>query len=156
MRFINSIIEREPVRFILAGGLRTVIGYAAYLALLPLIGYAIAYTATYIAGIFIAYYLSARFVFRRPLRWRDAAQYPLVYVLQYSLGITLTTLLIEGANLNPEIVPALVIVMTLPFTFLLSRRIIKRRGKVGVAPAAHILTSTPDAKDAHFRQIATD
>jgi putative flippase GtrA len=156
MRFINSVIEREPVRFILAGGLNTVIVYAAYLALLPLIGYAIAYSATYVAGIFIAYYLSAQFVFRRSLRWRDAAQYPLVYVLQYGLGITLTTVLIEGAKLNPEIVPALVIIMTLPFTFLLSRRIIKRRGKVRLTPPAQNSTSTSEAKDAHFRQIATD
>jgi putative flippase GtrA len=129
MRFINSVIEREPVRFILAGGLNTVIVYAAYLALLPIVGYAVAYTVTYVAGIFISYYLSARFVFRRPLRWSDAAHYPLVYVLQYALGITLTTVLIEGGELNPEIVPVLVIIMTLPVTFLLSRRIIKRRGK---------------------------
>jgi putative flippase GtrA len=156
MRFINRVIEREPVRFILAGGLNTVIVYAAYLALLPLIGYAIAYTATYVAGIFIGYYLSARFVFHRPLRWRDAAQYPLVYVLQYALGITLTTVLIEAVELNPEIVPALVIIMTLPVTFFLSRRIIKRRGKVGVSPPAQISTSTSEAKGAHFRQTAAD
>jgi hypothetical protein len=33
------LIEHEPVRFILAGSLNTVSTYAAYLALLPLIGY---------------------------------------------------------------------------------------------------------------------
>ena len=42
MRFI----EREPVRFVLAGGLNTVTTYAAYLVLLPLIGYTIAYSVT--------------------------------------------------------------------------------------------------------------
>ena len=125
MRFI----EREPVRFVLAGGLNSVVTYAAYLVLLPLIGYAIAYSVTYVGGIFFAYYLSARFVFRRPLRWRHAVQYPLVYVLQYGLGITLMTAFIEGLHLHAEYVPALVIVITLPFTFWLARWIIKREKK---------------------------
>ena len=47
MRFI----EREPVRFVLAGGLNSVVTYAAYLVLLPLIGYAIAYSVTYAARV---------------------------------------------------------------------------------------------------------
>ena len=123
MRFI----EREPVRYVLAGGLNTVTTYAAYLVLLPLIGYATAYSVTYVGGIFFAYYLSARFVFRRPLRWRHAVQYPLVFVLQYGLGITLMTAFIEGLHLHAEYVPALVIVITLPFTFWLARWIIKRK-----------------------------
>jgi putative flippase GtrA len=122
-----KFIEREPVRFVLAGGFNTVATYVAYLVLLPFIGYAIAYTVSYVAGVFLAYYLSARFVFRRPLQWRHAIQYPLVYVLQYGLGITLTTVLIEGLHLNAKYVPALVIVITLPFTFLLARWIIKRK-----------------------------
>jgi putative flippase GtrA len=127
-------IEREPVRYVLVGGLNTVIYYAAYLVLLPLVGYAIAYTVIYVGGVFLAYYLNARLVFRRPLQWRQAIQYPLVFVLQYGLGITLTTALIEGLHLNAKYVPALVIVMTLPFTFWLTRWIIKREGKTGFAP----------------------
>jgi putative flippase GtrA len=119
-------IDREPVRFVLAGGFNAVTAYAAYLALLPLIGYAIAYSLSYVAGIVIAYYLSARFVFRRPLQWQHAIQFPLVYVVQYGLGIALTVALVEGAQVNANIAPALVVVLTLPFTFWLSRWIIKR------------------------------
>jgi len=122
MRFI----ERESVRYVLAGGLNTVTTYVAYLVLLPLIGYVAAYSVTYAAGIFFAYYLSARFVFRRPLQWQHALQYPLVYVVQYGLGIALTAALIEGLHLDAKLVPALVIILTLPFTFWLSRWIIKR------------------------------
>jgi hypothetical protein len=49
-----------------------------------------------------------------------------VYVLQYGLGIALMTAFIEGLHLPAEYVPALVIVITLPFTFCLARWIIKR------------------------------
>jgi putative flippase GtrA len=85
--------------------------------LLPFVGYAVSYTVTYAAGTIPAYYLSARFVFRRPLQWRHSIQYPLVYVLQYGLGITLTTAFIEGVHLNAEFAAALAIVITVPFTF---------------------------------------
>lgn len=123
MRFI----EREPVRFLLAGALNTVATYAAYLLLLPLIGYTIAYSLSYAGGIYFAYYLSARFVFRRPLQWRHAVQYPLVYVVQYGLGITLTMALVKLLHVDTKFAPMLVIIITLPVTFGLSRWIIKRR-----------------------------
>jgi putative flippase GtrA len=125
--WLMRFIERESVRFVLAGGFRTAVTYAAYLVLLPFVGYAISYSVTYVAGIVLAYYVSARFVFRRPLQWRHAIQYPLVYILQYGLGITLTTALIEGVHLSAEFAAALAIVITVPFTFWLSRWIIKRR-----------------------------
>jgi putative flippase GtrA len=129
-------IERESVRYVLAGGFNTVATYAAYVALVPFVGYGIAYSATYAAGICLAYYLSARFVFQRPLRWRHALKYPLVYVLQYGLGLALTTVLVEIANLNPNYAAAIAIVITVPFTFWLSRWIIK--GPERPATAAHV------------------
>jgi putative flippase GtrA len=130
MRFI----DHEPVRYVLAGGVNTAATYATYLLLLPLTGYAIAYSVSFAAGIFFAYYLSARLVFRRPVKWRHAVQYPLVYVLQYGLGMTLTMALVEGMHINAEFGPPLVIVITLPFTFWLSRWIIKRGKKTGPTP----------------------
>jgi putative flippase GtrA len=126
-RWLIRIIDRESVRYVLAGGFNNAATYAAYLVLLPSMGYAIAYSLTYVAAIVLAYYLSARFVFRRPLQWQHAIQFPLVYVVQYGLGITLTTALIEGAQVNASIAPALVIVITVPFTFWLTRWIITRK-----------------------------
>jgi len=120
------LFRRESIRFIIAGGVNTLVTYVAYLLLLFFLNYAIAYTLTYIGGIFFGYYLSARFVFCRPLQWRHAIQYPLVYFLQYALGITLTTALVEGFGFDPEYVPLVVVVLTLPLTFGLARWIIKK------------------------------
>jgi len=139
MRFF----ERESVRFVLAGGFNTFVTYVAYLALLPFINYAIAYSVTYVAGILLAYYLSARFVFRRPLQWRHAVQYPLVYVVQYIAGIALTAALVECLNLDATYVPALVIVLTLPLTFWTARWIVKREKSAG--PARNSESGTTNA-----------
>jgi len=125
MRFF----EREPVRYVIAGGLNTATSYGLYLLLLPVTGWIIAYSISFVFGIFFAYYLSARLVFRRSLAWRHAVQYPLVYILQYGIGITLITLLVADVHINAEFGPPLVIMITLPFTFLLSRWIIKREKK---------------------------
>jgi len=55
-----------------------------------------------------------------------------VYVLQYGLGIVVTTALVEGMNVNAKWAAAAAIVFAVPFTFWLSRWIIKRKA----APAS--------------------
>ncbi len=122
-RFTSS----EFVRYVIAGGVNTVVTYLAYLLLLPVMAYAAAYTITYLAGIALAYYLNARFVFRQPLRLKAAVQFPLVYVVQYVAGILLLSFFVETLRLSAAIAPAFVIAVTVPVTFILSRVIIKGR-----------------------------
>lgn len=124
-RFIRS----EFVRYAVAGGVNTVITYLAYLLLLPVMSYAAAYTLTYLAGIALAYYLNARFVFHQPLRLKSAVQFPLVYVVQYGAGIGLLAFFVETLHLSADLAPALVIAVTVPVTFILSRVIIKGRAE---------------------------
>jgi hypothetical protein len=64
MRFF----EHEPDRFVLLGGLQSHHLYAAYLVLLPLIGYAIAYSVTYAGGISFRLLPEGATRFRRPLQ----------------------------------------------------------------------------------------
>jgi putative flippase GtrA len=119
--------DRESVRYVIAGGFNTVVTYVAYVALVPLVGYVIAFSATYAAGILLSYYLNARFVFRRRLQWRHALQFPLVYVEQYGLGLALTAAFVEVADVNADYAAAFAIIITVPITYWLSRWIIKGR-----------------------------
>ena len=101
--------------------------YAIYVVLLLFLIYPVAYSLAYFLGIFISYYLNSRFVFKRDVRLVKAFQYPLVYLVQYLLGVSLLSVLIEIFSLNKFIAPALVIMITIPVTFFLSRFIIKGR-----------------------------
>ena len=116
----------EFARFVFFGALRTLVAYAIYLVLLWFLSYALAYTISYAAGIFISYWINARFVFGEQLRLSRALQYPLVYLFQYLLGLALLYLLVEIANLPESVSPLLIIVVTVPATFLLSRFLLKR------------------------------
>ena len=75
----------------------------------------------------MSYYLNSRFVFRREVSLTKALRYPTVYLVQYLLSVLLLCVLIEIFSLNKLIAPALVILITIPVTFSLSRFIIKGR-----------------------------
>jgi putative flippase GtrA len=126
MKYIN----REFVRFVLVGGLNTLLGYALYAFFLLFLAYTIAYTASYVLGIFISYYLNTRFVFRMSFDWKKALQYPAVYVAQYILGVLCLYFLVEFLHVNKLLASPLTIMLTIPATFLMSRFIIKGRQTV--------------------------
>ena len=97
-----------------------------YVCLLWLCPYGVAYTISYAAGIFLSYWLNAMFVFQEPLSIARALQYPLVYAVQYLLGLGLLFLLVEVTHVSKIIAPVLIVIVTLPITFLLSRYLIRR------------------------------
>ena len=120
---------RELAAFVFFGAVRTVLGYGIYLLLVLFIAYPAAYTVSYVSGVFISYYLNARFVFREKLRLSKAMQFPIVYLAQYLIGLGLLYLLIEVAHLSKFFAPILIVIITVPCTYLLSRYVIKGRSK---------------------------
>lgn len=115
----------ELTLFLVVGGLNSLLTYAFYVLLLFFFKYSIAYTLSYISGIFISYYLNSEFVFREKPRLSKAMQYPVVYLGQYLAGIILLYLIIELAHISSLIAPILVVALTFPLTYSLSRSLIK-------------------------------
>lgn len=115
----------EFVRFLLAGGMNTVLGYGIYLLFLLFLPYNIAYTISFLAGIALSYWLTSRFVFQQGLSLRSALRYPLIYLFQYVMGLIILTLLVERFRMKARWAPVVVVVCTIPLTFFLSRFVIK-------------------------------
>ena len=120
-------ISGEGLRYLIVGGLNTLLTYALYLALLSVASYVVAYSIAYVAGILSAYYLNSRFVFRAEMSLAKVLKFPAVYIVQYVLGVGLLHLLVVTAGMDEKIAPLLVIAITVPATFILSRLIILRR-----------------------------
>lgn len=123
-------ISSEFIRFVITGVINTAASYIIYLLLLVVLSYSAAYTISYAAGIALAYYLNSRFVFGQPLHWKKAAGFPLIYGVQYLLGIAILVLMVEAFRINTAIAPLIVIACTVPFTFVVNRAFLK--GKIGV------------------------
>lgn len=115
----------EALRFLLAGAFNTAATYLIYLGALQLLPYRYAYSAAYAIGIVIGYTVNTMYVFHEPWRWQRLIAYPLVYVLQYLVGLVLLSLLVENGVTSKELAPLLVVAITLPLTFFASRHLIK-------------------------------
>ncbi len=111
----------EPRRFLIAGAVNTIATYLLYLALVRSLTYPIAYSASYLAGILLSFALNSRYVFRRPATWAAFFRYPLVYVVQYALGMAILWLCLTAGHLPQWMASGLAIAGSVPVTFFLAR-----------------------------------
>jgi putative flippase GtrA len=109
------------VRFIVSGAANTGITYLLYLLLLPLLGYLTAYSAAYVIGVVLSYWLNSVFVFRQPMSWRTLLRFPLVYVVQFTLTGALLWLFVDVLGIDERFALLGAIAVTVPVTFLAAR-----------------------------------
>lgn len=119
-------VAREALRFLVVGGLNTAATLLVYWLLLPGLGYGIAYSVAFGLGIVLSYVLNLRFVFRARASVSNAAAYPLVYAVQYLLGLGILAAWTELLGLPARYGVLASIAATIPVTFLLSRFVLRR------------------------------
>jgi len=120
-------IRSEFLRFLMVGGLQTVLSYLFFLLLIEWLAYPVAYSLTYCAGIVLSYFLHVLFVFRERVRLPTFLKFPLVYLAQYLVGLVLLWLFVDLLQLAPAWAMVAVIALTIPITFLASRLVIKNK-----------------------------
>jgi len=124
MKFIDSSVQR----FLIAGVANTGLTYLAYLLLLQVSPYGVAFTVAFVLGILASYLLNALFVFRRRMSWRSFFRFPLIYMVQYLLGLLLVSLCVEWFGVAAWIAPLIALTVTIPLTYLMSRAVFGARG----------------------------
>ena len=118
---------RQFIRFVGVGGFNTIVTYLLYLTLLPFLAYEVAYSAVYVFGIGLAYWLNLKYVFHEKGTRKKMILFPLVYLLQYILGIFILYIAIDTFSIPKEIGPIIVVLITLPITFLVSKIILVKK-----------------------------
>lgn len=124
---LTKHLNKEFLKFLISGGINTLATYLMYLFLLLFYNYSLSYSVSYVAGIFLSYYLNSVFVFKEKISFRKFLKFPLVYLVQYLVNMIMLYILVEYAQLNVQIVPLVAMVVTIPITFLLSKMIIKSK-----------------------------
>lgn len=118
-------LNKPFLRFVVSGIINTVSTYLIYLFLLLFLNYSIAYTISYLSGIFISYYLNTLFVFNEKVSLMKFLKFPIVYVIQYLINVLMMYVLVEHLGMSAKIVPIIVIIVTIPINYVLSKLIIK-------------------------------
>ena len=111
-------------RFLVSGVANTLIGYLLYLAATQVLDYRWAYAVSYVLGVGISYVINSTFVFRQPMSWRKLLAFPAVYVVQFLAGLALLWLFVSRLHVPARFGPLLVIPVTIPLTFVISRFIL--------------------------------
>lgn len=120
-------LNKEFLKFLISGGINTLATYLMYLFLLLFYNYSLSYSVSYIAGIFLSYYLNSVFVFKEKISFRKFLKFPIVYLVQYIVNMLMLYVLVEYAQFNVQIVPLVAMIITVPITFILSKMIIKSK-----------------------------
>lgn len=128
-RVRKLVKESSFVRFLLSGGLNTAATYAAYLLLLQVTTYKVAYTIAYALGIVIAFVVNRVFVFQTHRGWRSLVMFPFVYAAQYSVSLAVVWAWVERLGFPATFAPLVAILVTVPLTFVLSRFVFGARAQ---------------------------
>ncbi len=108
-------------RFLLSGGLNTVLTYGMYLLLLMAFSYTASFTMAYVMGILFAYVMNRFFVFRNHQGLKSIIWLPFVYMLQYVLSVIILWCWVEKWHYSVHLAPLAAIAVTLPVTYFFSR-----------------------------------
>lgn len=119
-------------KYLVAGAINTGATYLLYLLLVRVLPYLWAYSLTFAAGIVIGYLINSLWVFKARMQWRSIVSYPLAYVFNYAFGVLLLWLLVEQMQIPKEVAPLLVVIVSMPAMYLLTKTIFhggKNRGR---------------------------
>lgn len=112
-------------RFVISGGLNTALTYSMYLLLLQYFPYAASYTISYIGGLVFAYWTNRFFVFKSHQGLKSITLLPLVYLAAYLINMLVIWLWIGTIGFAVRLAPLAAMIITVPFTYILSRLIFR-------------------------------
>jgi putative flippase GtrA len=125
----------QVVRFGMVGVVNTCTFYGCYLALHPVLPYFAAFTVAFVLSMIGSFFMNTYFTYRTRPTWRKFLFFPLTNLTNYVVTSIGVFVLVEWCHMDDKIAPLLAAVVAVPFTYLLSRRILTH-GHQHLAPAA--------------------
>lgn len=122
---MNKEAIGEMIRFSIVGVLVTAIHYGVYWLLQLVVNVNIAWTAGYVAGFIVNYYLSAFYIFRKKTSVKNGAGFGMAHVVNYLLQMVLLNFFI-WIGLSAEMAPVGIYAVSIPVNFLLVRFVFKK------------------------------
>lgn len=126
----------QVVRFALVGVVNTATFYGFYLALHPWMPYFLAYTCAFVLSMIGSFFLNTYFTYRTRPTLKKFLLFPLTNLTNYVVTSVGVFVLVEWVHMNDKIAPLVAAAAAIPFTYVLSRRILTAKdGRSQPAPA---------------------
>lgn len=115
----------EGVRFVAVGVVNTLDYYAIFLLLDRVTWYLLAHVLAFAASSCGSFILNCRFTYRVRPTWRKLFLFPLTVGVNFAASTAALALLVEAWGFNPRLAAIAAAIFAVPFTFLVSRRVLK-------------------------------
>lgn len=124
MRFIYN----EFFKFIIVGGLNTAHYYAVYLIMLHIAGlhFFTAHVIGFISSLIGSFFLNTLYTYKVKPTWAAFIRFPLTQLFNTGMTAVLLFLFVEQLHISSSIAPLAAVLFTLPVTFILTGRILKK------------------------------
>ncbi|MFI1281526.1 GtrA family protein [Streptomyces sp. NPDC020858] len=129
-------------RFALVGGVNTATFFGLYLLLHPWMPYFAAYSLAFALAMVGSFFMNTYFTYRTRPTWKKFLLFPLTNVTNYVIQSAGLYALVAWAGMDTRIAPLVAAVMAIPFTFLLSRKILVPGSRSAAAEAEQGQTRT--------------
>ncbi|MEW1750168.1 GtrA family protein [Streptomyces angustmyceticus] len=123
----------QLVRFAAVGGVNTLTFSACYLPLHRLLPYFAAYTAAFAVSMAGSFFLNTYVTYRTRPTWTKFLLFPLTQVTNYGMQSAGLVALVGWCGLDTAVAPPVAALCALPFSYLLSRRILRPSHRPGSA-----------------------
>lgn len=137
----------QILRFVLVGAVNTATFYGIYRLLLPAMPYFAAYTIAFLLSMVGSFLMNTFFTYQTRATWRKFALFPLTNITNYLVQGAGLFALVHWAGMNRTVAPLAAALVAVPFTFLLSRRILLPQAATTAAPTAAAPTAAANRRN---------
>ncbi|MFU0790611.1 GtrA family protein [Cerasibacillus sp. JNUCC 74] len=120
---------REFLRFIIIGVVNTINYYAVYLLLHLVFNvyYMAAHITGFIVSLVVSFFLNTYFTFKVKPTWKKFLKFPITQLFNFSITSLFVFVFTELFQVDSKITPLLAVFITVPMTFMVTGKILKRR-----------------------------
>ncbi|MCF3944057.1 GtrA family protein [Oceanobacillus sp. APA_J-5(13-2)] len=118
--------QKEFLRFALVGICNTINYYILYLFFLELanIHYFISHWVATLISMVISYFLNVYFTYKTKPSWKSFFMFPLTQVVNMIVQAIFLAVFVEFIGISSVIAPFIAIILTVPITFVITRRVL--------------------------------
>jgi putative flippase GtrA len=121
--------RREAVRFGAVGIVNTIDYYVIFLVLERATWYVVAHIVAFAASTCVSFVLNCWFTYRVRPTWRKFVLFPVTVGVNFAVSTAALAALVQVGGLDPRLAAIGAALFAVPFTFLLSRRVLKGDAK---------------------------